>query len=189
MFSRFIFAVIFGWGILASDGASFASSAEAVPAPTLDSIDAVSASAQAAHCSAAACKATETIAQAMKVLLAAQATSVGVTNPLPAGRDKTNAARLNRVLLDDPAQFAPVCDMLKGLARQYPPGDLFVAVSVLQLALRMDLRTTPAAPGACLPGLLQAFPRSAQADTAISNANILCTNAWQVGSACSRLHR
>lgn len=123
------------------------------------------------------------------MLLSAQATTMGAANPLPADRDKVNAERLNHVLLDHPEEFAAVCGMLTELARQYPPGDLFVAVGSIQLALRMDLRATPAPPGACLPGLLHAFPRSPQADAAIGNTTILCENAWQLGGYCSRLHR
>jgi hypothetical protein len=189
MFSKFFLAAILAIIVVACADAQIVENVGAPPAPTLDSIDAASTAASTAHCNAKQCKTSETIAQAMDVLLSAQATTMGATNPLPADRDKVSAERLNHILLDHPEEFAPVCGMLTELARQYPPGDLFVAVGSMQLALRMDLRETPSPPGACLPLVLKAFLSSAKADAAIKNAGILCVNAWHLGGACSRLHR
>jgi len=169
--------------------ARISASADTFPASTLDSIDAGSSSAHASHCGSVQCKSLETIAQAMDILMAAQATSMGVTTPVPANRDQTTAKRLNLILLNHPEEFGPVCDALSKLAHQYPPGDLFVAVGSMQLAIRMDLKTRPSAPGGCLSKLLDAFPESTQAETAITNARILCANAWNLGAACARLHR
>jgi len=73
--------------------------------------------------------------------------------------------------------------MLTGLAAQYPPGDRFVAVSAIQLALRMDMTS-----GSCLPAVLGAFAPSTAAQTAIGNAQILCQNAWHLGAeTCARI--
>jgi len=86
-------------------------------------------------------------------------------------------------LLLHPQKFAAVCRRLTDLASAYPPGDLFVAVGAIEIALRMDEVT-----GNCLPGVLAAFAPTAQASTAIRNAQILCANAWAIGPKdCGRI--
>lgn len=154
------------------------------PAPTLDAIAAAAKAAQASHCGTDDCSATITVHRAMDSLLSAQATTQGLTQPTPANRDALASQALGNILLDHPRKFPAVCRLLTRLAAQYPPGDLFVAVGSIQLALRMDMRA-----GSCLPAVLQAFPPSAQATTAIGNAQILCANAWALGPACSRIKR
>jgi hypothetical protein len=155
-----------------------------VPAPTLDSIAAASRSAQAQHCTTADCRAVVTLHRAMNDLLNAQATAQGLTQKSPVGRDASSNTALQNILLNDPRKFPAVCRLLTQMVAHYPPGDLFVAVSALELALRMDMKT-----GSCLPAVLTAFPPSRQAKTVRGNAQILCKNAWKLGSACQRLRR
>lgn len=154
-------------------------------APTLDAIASAAKTAQATHCTTDGCVADITIDRAMNILLDSQSTDQGLTSPATKDRDVVAARRLRSVLLGHRHMFVAVCHRLRGLAAQYPPGDLFVAVGVIHLALLMDRPS-----GGCLPAVLAAFPPSAPGRMAIGNARILCLNEWRLGARyCARIEQ
>jgi hypothetical protein len=156
--------------------------------PTLDAIDEAAGRVATTHCNTHECQAVATIARALDIMLDGQATTMGLTEPIPPDRDRIAERRLRATVLRHPEQFGAICDVATGLAARYPgmrgTGDLFVAVGIIELASRMDMSG-----GKCLPTLLAAFPRVSQADTAISNARTLCISGRNSREECERIAR
>lgn len=182
---------LLGLGILLHLGTAHASqqSVDAPLVPTLDAISAAASADQQTNCSSSYCAATEALSRSLDVFLNAQATTNGVTRPVPGSRDQLTTAALGRALLDHPMLYAPVCGLSSDLASRYgisgTPGDLFVAVSLLRLAAAID----DSKHEQCLPQLLASFPHNEAADTAITNARTLCENQPGYADNCARLTR
>ena len=158
-------------------------------APTLDAIDNAAHHAKQTHCRTTQCSTIRVIDQSLNILLDAQATTNGLTRKTPSARDALSRKRLDGVLLDHKAMFEGVCPEVRGIAGQYGkggiPGDLFVAVGLIDIASRMDARGH----GQCLPAILAAMPRTTAADAAISNARTLCENRQPAGADCKAISR
>lgn len=164
-------------------------SVDAPLVPTLDAIDAASSADQHTHCESSTCAATEALSRSLNVLLDAQATTNGVTRPLSGSRDHLAMVALGQALLDHPTLYASVCSLSRELASRYgvpgTPGDLFVAIGLMQLAAAID----DSKQEQCLPQLLASFPRNEAANRAITNARTLCENKPGHPGNCARLTR
>lgn len=165
---------------------------QSMPGPLVPTLDAITTAASAdrrADCASSRCAATQALSRSLDALLDAEATTNGVTRPLPANRDGVAKVALGRALLDHPTLYAPVCALSRALASRYgapgTQGDLFVAVSLLRLAAAID----DGKPEQCLPRLLASFPRNEAADTAIANARTLCENQPGHAGHCAGLTR
>ncbi len=182
---------LFGLGIVLHVGTACASqqSTNAPLVPTLDAINAAASADRQTNCGSSSCAATEALSRSLNVLLDAQATTNGATRPVPGNRDHLAKVAFGRALLDHPTLYAPVCGLSRDLASRYgvpgTPGDLFVAVSLLQLAAAID----DSKQEQCLPQLLASFPRNKAADTAIANARTLCENRPSHAGDCASLTR
>ncbi len=162
----------------------------AAVAPTIDAIHEAAERDVIDRCTTDACQGMRTIDTVLDILLDAQATSNGLTRPIPRDRDHRSSLRLNRALLDHPDLFGALCHVSAELASRYgqanAPGDLFVAVGLIETAARMDAR----GPGGCLPRVISAFPRSPKADLAIADAGNLCGNGvFGRAAACDAIRR
>lgn len=155
--------------------------------PTLTAIEGMAKRIVVARCEAPECLAMVTVNRMIDVEMDAMVTTNGVPKPIPFNRDQIAETRRHALLLDHPRRFASVCTILKGLASRYGlpgvEGDPFVAVTLVDLAMRMDAQDD----GECLPGVLAALPRSPEADAAISNAHTICVNRRVRGSDCVRI--
>ena len=172
-------------------GASQAAGVDpAAVAPTIDAIHDAAERDAADRCTSGACTGMRTIDNVLDILLDAQTTTNGLTRPSPRGRDRRADLRLHHVLLDHPDLFGDLCHVSTDLASRYgrenAPGDLFVAVGLIETAARMDTRGH----GDCLPRVISAFPQRPKADQAIVNAGILCRNGvFGRAAACDVIRR
>ena len=155
--------------------------------PTVAAIESTAKRIVAARCDTPECLAMVTVNRMLDVEMDAMVTTNGVPRPIPPNRDQIAETRRHALLLDHPKRFAAVCTTLKNLASRYglpdANGDMFVAVTLVNLAMRMDARDD----GRCVPGVLAALPRSPKADAAISNAHTICVNRRVRGDDCSRI--
>jgi hypothetical protein len=107
----------------------------------------------------------------------------------PSDIDPAARQQLDAVLLDHPALFGPVCTAARNIMGQYGrpgvPGNAVVAVSLIDMVLRMDARDH----GNCLPTVLMAMPNTTKETVAISDARILCENREAVAGACDGIAR
>ena len=162
----------------------------AAVAPTIDAIHNAAERDTADRCTSRACTGMRTIDNVLDILLDAQATTNGLTRPSSPDRDRQADLRLDHVLLDHPGLFGDLCPVSTDLASRYgrenTPGDLFVAVGLIQTAARMDAPSH----GGCLPRVISAFPQGPKADQAIVNAGILCRNGvFSRAAACDMIRR
>ena len=162
----------------------------AAVAPTIDAIHQAAERDAVERCTSGACRGMRTLDTTLDILLDAQATSNGLTRPSPRDRDRRTNLQLEHVLLDHPDLFGDLCHVSAGLAPRYgqenAPGDLFVAVGLIETAARTDARGH----GGCLPRVISAFPQGPKADLAIANASTLCRNgAFGRAAACDAIRR
>ncbi|WP_428376944.1 hypothetical protein [Lichenicoccus sp.] len=122
-----------------------------------------------------------------------EATTMGNARYLRPDQPYVEEKRLHDTLLDHPSRFGPMCALLSSPASRYgKPGaregvdyELFVGVTAVDLALRMDGNGPPH----CLPAVLAAMPHTVEASTAIGNERTICENAPVARNPCARIVR
>ncbi len=127
------------------------------------------------------------------IVLDGESTTMGGAHCFDPDQPHVQEKRLHAVLLDHPDRFGSMCALLTSLASRYGrPGaqegadyELFVGVTALDLALRMD----GFGPPHCLAAVLAAMPPTLEADTAIGNERTLCENEPVARNPCARIVR
>jgi hypothetical protein len=158
--------------------------------PTSRAVEHAADHARALHCRTPDCVALMTIDDAFEVISDSNATTMGITRPLPIARP-ARIKRLFRVrLLSHPERFAAICARSADLASRFgagddPDPDLFLSTSIILIAYLMD----STGHGQCLPTVLSAFPYLPPSDVAISNAHQLCSTSHWANASCDAIAR
>ena len=142
-------------------------------APSVDDVAAAAARARAAHCRTSSCKAIVAIHELADNLQYEFGDENG-ENEYIGNRPAVAGRRLDRVLLDHPELYGPVCATGAKLISRVDPdtGEIFIPVLLLLHAVDMDLRDR----GHCTHDLVAALPKDIRNDQIRINARTLCVN-------------
>ncbi len=176
------------WGALCCSGMTVAPATSAFAAaewnpddtaPMTNDVASAAAHARAIHCKTPSCKAIVIIHGMINIARYEDGDANGIASLYVGNRPKIAGRRLDRLLLNHPALYGPVCATGSKLISRFQlaPGiyEMIVPVQLLLNAVDMDLRDH----GHCARDLLAALPNDPANNEVRSNAQSLCDSDYE----------
>lgn len=141
-------------------------------APTVHDVASAAARARATHCRTSSCKAIIAIHELANIFRYEVGDANGIASLYIGNRPQIAGRRLNRIFLDHPELYGPVCATgVKLISRVHrDTGEIFIPVMLLMNSVDIDLRDH----GHCARDLVAALPRDTANDQIRINARDLC---------------
>ncbi len=148
-------------------------------APMTNDVAVAAAYAHSIHCKTPSCKAIIVIHELIDIARFEYGDANGIASLYTGKRPEIAGNQLDRVLLNHPKLYGPVCTTGSKLISRFrlAPGiyEMDVPVQLLLSAVDMDLRNH----GHCARDLLAALPKDLANNEVRSNAQSLCANGYE----------